>query len=163
MLAPATRGIWVVWLTLAVALLLSVIPYPYWLAWARPLWVGLVLIYWVIALPHRVGIFYAWTVGLLLDGIQGGPVGQNAISLVAVSYFCLLLFQRVRLYGPVQQALLVMILLGLGQLVHHLLLLATAERPPALWLSLLPALVSGVLWPWVMATLRWLRRAFHII
>ncbi len=162
MVAPAARGRWVIWLSFGVALLLSVIPYPYWLAWGRPEWVGLVLIYWNIALPHRVGGFSAVLVGLLLDGVTGGPVGQHALALVAVSYVCSLLFQRVRLYGTLQQAILVMGLLGVGLLVRHMLLAVTGQAP-VLWLSLLPALVSAVLWPWVMAVLRWMRRAFHVI
>ena len=41
---------------LLVAGVLTVLPLPGWLQWGRPEWVALILIYWCIALPHRVGI-----------------------------------------------------------------------------------------------------------
>ena len=50
------RGYWVILLTFTLAYVLAVLPLPQWLMWARPEWVALALVYWTIALPHRVGI-----------------------------------------------------------------------------------------------------------
>ncbi len=47
-------GYFVILLTFLVAAVLSVLPLPEWLQWARPEWLTLTLIYWCIALPHRV-------------------------------------------------------------------------------------------------------------
>ena len=42
-------------------------PLPGWLDPFRPEWVALVLIYWCMAVPNRVGVGVAWIVGLLQE------------------------------------------------------------------------------------------------
>ena len=63
------RGTWVIILTLLIALILSVIPLPEsWLPY-RPDWILLVFSYWVIALPHRIGLLWAFVWGLIFDAL----------------------------------------------------------------------------------------------
>ena len=57
------HGYGVILLTFVAAYVLAVLPLPHWLQWGRPEWVALVLIYWCIALPHRVGMVPAWCWG----------------------------------------------------------------------------------------------------
>ncbi len=63
------RGGWVILLSIAVAMMLAVahLPedFPQWLGYLRPAWVLLVVFYWVMALPDRLGMITAWLVGLL--------------------------------------------------------------------------------------------------
>lgn len=150
-------------LSLLLALFLAVVPMPYWLAWARPHWPALVLIYWIIALPHRVGLFTSFVTGLALDALVGGPLGENALNLTVIAAVCLALFQRLRNFTLLQQTLMVFVMLGIGQLIHHWVLTATRDHVPPLWLLFLPALVSAVFWPWVMVGLRWVRRSFDVV
>ena len=56
MVEGGSRGYGFILLTFFVAYVLAVVPLPDWLMWGRPEWVALTLVYWVIALPHRVGI-----------------------------------------------------------------------------------------------------------
>ena len=51
----------------------------------RPEWVPMVLIYWVMALPYRIGIGSAWIVGLVLDILEGSILGLNAMALVIIA------------------------------------------------------------------------------
>ncbi|MFB3079102.1 MAG: rod shape-determining protein MreD [Lysobacterales bacterium] len=37
---------------------------------------ALVLIYWVVALPQRVGVLVAFGLGILLDTLEGAVLGQ---------------------------------------------------------------------------------------
>ena len=66
---PANGG-WLILLSFAVAFVLSVahLPesWPQWLGWLRPHWVLLVLFYWVLYVPHRLGLVTAWLLGLLV-------------------------------------------------------------------------------------------------
>ena len=55
----------------AVALMLTLVPLPLWAEVLRPEWVTLVLIYWCIALPQRIGVFTGWLAGLMLDVARG--------------------------------------------------------------------------------------------
>ena len=90
MTAARASGQWVIAASLLLALLLSVWPLPLWAQWGRPEWVAMVLIYWVLALPARVGIGVCWFTGLVLDILEGSPPGQNALALGVVAYelFC---------------------------------------------------------------------------
>jgi rod shape-determining protein MreD len=147
--------------TLLVALLLSVIPVPLWAQWGRPAMVAMVLIYWVIALPERIGIGVAWLVGLFQDIVEGAQLGQNAIALAIITYIALILYQRMRMYTPLQQAGVIFVLIGLNQLLCHWVKTLTGTVSPNM-LFLLPALVSALLWPLLSLLLRELRRAFWV-
>src|SRR5690606_39287159 len=88
------RNGWVIWLSLALGLLLSVSPLPEFMQIGRPLWVALFLTYWVLALPHRVGMTTAWVLGLAQDVLLGTLVGQNALILTLITFLVLSLHQR---------------------------------------------------------------------
>jgi rod shape-determining protein MreD len=155
------NGRWVIALTLLVALWLSIVPLPEWARWARPEWVAMVMIYWVIALPQRIGIGVAWITGLALDLLEGSPLGENAFALGVIAYLALILYQRLRMYAPWQQAGIVFVLIGLHQLLCHWVQTLTTKVTPTL-LFLLPALISAFLWPTVMLLLRHIRRQFAV-
>lgn len=158
---PKASGRGIIVVTLVIALWLSVIPMPDWARWARPEWVAMVLIYWVIALPHRVGIGAAFFTGLALDLVEGEPLGQNAFALGVVAYLALILYQRMRMYTAWQQAGIVFVLIGLNQLLCHWVQTLITKVVPTM-LFLLPTLVSALLWPTVMPLLRKMRRHFLV-
>ena len=51
-----SRNDWMVWLTFAIGLLLSVSPLPQFMEILRPLWLALLLAFWVLALPQKIGM-----------------------------------------------------------------------------------------------------------
>lgn len=157
----SSGGVWVIVCSFAVAFLLAVIPLPHTMLWARPEWVTLVLIYWVIALPQRIGILTSFLIGLLVDSLEGAALGQNALSLSVVAYVSLLLYQRLRQYNMWQQAAVVFVMVGINQMVGqwlHNLNGMSASSP----LFLMPVAISALLWPGVMALLRHLRRRYQV-
>jgi len=151
----------VILLTFLVAYILAVLPLPPWLQWGRPDWVALTLIYWCIALPHRVGITTGLVLGLGIDVLEGAVLGQNAFALVVVALLSLILYQRLRVYSLWQQAGVVFILVGINQLICQWLqnIEGVSTLPP---LFLLPAFSSALLWPVVLHTLRGLRRHYRV-
>lgn len=161
MITPKANGRGIIAATLAIALWLSVIPLPDWARWARPEWVAMAMIYWVIALPHRVGIGVAFCTGLILDMVEGSPLGENAFALAILAYLALILYQRMRMYAPWQQSGIVFVLIGLNQLLCHWVQTLTTKVVPTM-LFLLPALISALLWPTVMLLLRKIRRQFAV-
>lgn len=161
MVQQAPRGGWVIVLTFAMAFLLTVYPLPVSLRWARPEWVTLVLIYWVLALPQRIGIVVSFCVGLLLDVTEGSLLGQNALSLSVVAYLTLVLYQRIRQFNLLQQVAVVFAMVGINQLVSQWVQNLTGVGAVSLFF-LLPAMLSALLWPAVMTVLRYMRRQYGV-
>ncbi|MDH4040176.1 MAG: rod shape-determining protein MreD [Gammaproteobacteria bacterium] len=161
MVPQGAHGYWLILTSFVAAYVLAVAPMPLWLMWARPEWVALVLIYWAIALPHRVGIFTALVAGVLLDTLEGAVLGQNAFSLVVVALLSLTLYQRLRVFSVLQQAGTVFVLVGINQLVCQWVQNLEGIGGPAP-LFLLPAVTSALLWPVVLYTLRRLRRQYMV-
>lgn len=149
-------------LTLLAALMLTTVPLPDDLRILRPDWVLLVLIYWCMALPHRVGVGFSWLLGLLTDVLTGMLLGQHALAYSIVIYLTLKLHQRLRLYPLWQQALSILVLLTLSQLLL-LWINGMIGRPIHSWLYWMPSLLGAFLWPFIFIFLRGLRRAFRVI
>ena len=155
------QGGMVILITFIIALLLTIIPLPDWLRYVRPDWVGLVLIYWCLALPERVGVGTGWVTGLLVDLLTGTLLGQHALSLTIVAWLTLKFHQRMRLFPVLQQAVTVMVLL----IVHQLLALWISRvigRPAAPWYVWMPAITGMLIWPPIFSMLRGLRRGFRV-
>jgi len=161
MAAPALRGGWLIMLTLLLALLLSVAPMPAFMDIGRPLWLALFLSFWVLSVPHRLGLTTAWLFGLAEDVLYGSLLGQNALILCLVCAMVLGLQQRLRVFPQWQQALVLLVIFGLAQLLQLWLQALAGNRPPTLEF-MLPALVSALLWPWVQGGLRSLQRRFQV-
>jgi rod shape-determining protein MreD len=71
----APSGYWVILVSLLCAYILAVLPLAPWAGWLRPEWLLLTLTYWVIALPHRVGLVTAAVAGLAMDVLEGAVLG----------------------------------------------------------------------------------------
>lgn len=156
-LGPLARSNLVIASTFAVALALSLIPWPHWALAFKPDWAGLIVIYWVIALPNRVGLASAWFVGLMQDVFYGALLGQYALAKLIMALIALRFYLRIRVTPPWQQAIAVLGILLIGQLVvlwiNHLL-----DKPSIGLAYWSPSLVGAVFWPWVFVILRDIRR-----
>lgn len=155
------RGGGIIVLSFVIALMLSIVPLPDWAQLLRPEWVTLVLIYWCLALPERVGVGVGWAVGLLMDVLQGTLLGQYALALALVAFLSLKLHQRVRVFPLWQQMATILMLVVLEQLLVFWIKGITG-RAPNVWLYLLPSLTSTLIWPWLFVILRNLRRHFMV-
>src|SRR5690554_4050101 len=161
-MGPKANGIWVILLSFLVAYLLAIVPFPEWAMHYRPQWVALVLIYWIMALPYRIGIGTAWFAGLFMDILEGSLLGLNALSFVIIAYATLNLHQRLRLFSALQQSGIVLALVGLSMVLTYWVKVATDQTDAGSMLFLLGALSSAFVWPWLFVFLRQLRRAFDV-
>ncbi len=156
------HSIGVIFLSFFIACLLAIVPFPDWAMNYRPEWVPMVVMYWAMALPHRVGIGSAWLVGLLLDVLEGSTLGVNAISLVVLAYVTLSLHLRMRMFSTLQQSGLVLALAGLNLILCNWLQIVTGQSVPSNLMFLLAALTSAVIWPSLFQLLRQIRRSFNV-
>jgi len=136
------------WCTLLIALLLSVVPMPEHLEMARPLWLALVLTFWAMNYPHYLGLLTAWSFGIAQDVLYGTPFGQHALALTLVVFLVLTLQQRLKLFPLWQQSFALLVIYGLAQLVLLWLSSLSGMRPELSYYAL-PVLVSCLLWPWL--------------
>jgi|TARA_B110000261_G_scaffold143531_1_gene165586 rod shape-determining protein MreD len=144
--------------SILIAMVLMLIQLPESMRILRPEWVLLTLMYWAMALPLRVGVGYAWVVGLLMDVLFGGVLGVLAFSYAVVVYLILRFHLQLRQFPLWQQALSLMSLI---LLVH----VVTASMTSGMsgWLAYFPAAVmSTLLWPLVHVFLRGVRRTFNV-
>ncbi|APZ42028.1 rod shape-determining protein MreD [Acidihalobacter ferrooxydans] len=156
---PATYlGIWV---SLIVAMALTIFTLPQSLIDLRPDWVALFIIYWSMALPRRFGPGSAWVVGLLLDALTGTLLGQHAIALTVLAYLTIRMHQRVRVHHPWQQAISV----GLILFIYRLLMLwvyGITGHAPGTWAYWYPLGIDILLWPAIFVLLRGYRRKLRM-
>jgi rod shape-determining protein MreD len=154
-------GFFRILLTLLLSMCLRIAPWPPEMAALNPDWVLLVLIYWSLAVPERVGIFQAWTFGLLTDVLTGRLLGQYALAYSLVIYICLKLHKRLRQFPLLQQGLFIFFCLLLSQLL--LFFIKNLQHPAQLHASFwLPVFTGTLCWPLVYNVLRFVRLSRHI-
>jgi len=96
---------WVLPVSLLVALLLGLLPLPPLLQPLRPYWLALAVAYWAIEEPRRVGLGFAFLVGLLADIAFDGLLGEQALRLLVMTFILQRFRARLRFFPLWQQAL----------------------------------------------------------
>lgn len=154
------RNGWVLPVSLLLALLLGLVPMPGVLQPLRPYWLALVLAYWALEAPDKVGLGVAFLLGLLADLAFGGLLGEQALRLVVLTFILERFRARLRFFPMSQQALAIGGLLVndrvVAMAVH--LVLGEVQLPWSFWAA---PLVGMVLWApvhLVLDTLRLQRR-----
>lgn len=139
---PPARG-WFVHVSLALAFVLDLMPFGR--TAGMPEWFPLVLAFWCIHQPLRIGMGTAFVYGLALDVASTGVLGQHALAYVLLAFAAGGLSRRVLWFPLGQQALHVLPLLLGAQLVMLLLRLATGGEFPGLSYFLSSG-VGALLW-----------------
>lgn len=148
------KAVWFCWvvLTIVLAMALRIAPWSDSLEIWNPDWVLLTLMYWSVAIPDRVGIFSAWTVGILTDELTGQLFGQHALTYSLIIYACLKLHKRLRRYPLLQQGAFIFVCLLFSQLLFFFLKNIQHSLPMTndFWL---PIISGTVCWPLVFKLL----------
>lgn len=142
LLLPANP--WFIALTLVLALMIDMVPtgrLP-----AMPDVLAIVLVFWGVHQPRRVGVMWAFFFGLLIDVHDGALLGQHALAYSALSFGAISLHRRLPWFSLLTQAVQVFPLM----LAAHLLSLAVRMLVGGMWpgwsLFLAPVF-EAALWP----------------
>jgi rod shape-determining protein MreD len=160
-----TQGGWLILLSLGVAMLLAIVhlpeSWPQWLGWLRPAWISLVVFFWVMELPHRLGLISAWMIGLVVDVLYADPLGLNGALLAAITYVAWRFYERLRMYSVFQQCGVVFLLI-LGSEAVRMFVGDVAANRGWSWAVVGPALISILVWPFLYLTLQRFRVQFRV-
>lgn len=144
-------------ISLAVAYVLHFCPLRgdpgYW----RPMFVFLVVVYWLMREPHQLGLGFAWCAGLALDILSDGILGQRALGLLVCAYLLELAGERFRHFSVWHQLVVVLPLALIFQLVVIVVSLVAGREGDA-WRMFYPVLTTLPLWVPLAALLNRLYR-----
>ncbi len=142
-----------IFLSFLSALVLNIIPLTPLIALFYPLWLPLILIYWVIILPEHIHLTLAWVLGLLIDVLHGSYLGEHSLALCILTFLSFHFHLQFRMFPLIQQIFFVLILLLIyqGLLVGMQSWLGLAINFHWMWF---PLLVSALLWPFLKNLLK---------
>jgi rod shape-determining protein MreD len=151
-------NIGIFWLPLSVllALLLGIVSLPDAVAPMRPYFLGLVLVYWLLETPDRVGMGAAFSIGLIGDLAFGTLIGEQALRLTVLAFIVQRFRARLRFFPLWQQSLAVFALLVNDRVIAAAVRLALGENLPR-WPFWVSPLLALPLWPWLVVLFDTLR------
>ncbi|EDP46879.1 rod shape-determining protein MreD [Rickettsiella grylli] len=135
------------------AILLNILPLPPMFALFFPLWLPLVLIYWIMVLPGHIHFTLAWLLGLFIDVLYGSYLGEHSLALCVVAYLAYRFHLQFRMFPVPQQMLFVFVML----IIYQTILIVTQAWLGFVidfrwvWISLL---MSALIWPLITYLLR---------
>ena len=139
-----------IWGTLLLALLCNMLPLGR-TPW-MPDFVALVLVFWSVHQPLRVGIGSAFFFGMAMDVHQSALLGQHALAYTILSFFAITIHRRLLWFSVPSQALQVLPLFAAAHAVELAVRMLAGGVFPGFSILLSPALES-VLWPVVSVLL----------
>ncbi len=133
-----------IWASLIAALLLDMVPL------GRGAWtpdvLALVIVFWAVHQPTRVGIGAAFVFGLCMDVHQSAMLGQHALSYTTLGFCAITLHRRLLWYPVALQALQLIPLFALSHAIELAIRMVGGGVFPG-WTILISPLLETVLWP----------------
>ena len=139
-----------IWTSLIAALLLDMLPLGR-VPW-MPDFLALVLVFWNVHQPQRVGIGLAFMFGLGVDVHQSALLGQHALSYTALSFFATMIHRRLLWFTVPSQALQILPLFAMAHGVEIIIRMISGGNFPG-WMLLLAPVAESLLWPVVSVLL----------
>ena len=132
--------------TFIAALLINLLPWSGWWLIIKPDFVALVVLYWCIQQPRKVGFTSAWLLGLVMDVAEGSLFGQHALAYSVLAFAGIVLHRRVLMFTMRDQILHVLVLLVLNDvMVLAVRMVAGATFPGFSYF--IGSLTAAALWP----------------
>jgi len=142
-LAPPANGFFV-WGSVLAAWLVSLLP---WRVWeGAPDILLLVLAFWCVHEPRRIGLVAAFCFGLLMDVHDVSVLGTHALSYTLVAYGAVALHRRLLHFDLWSQAIHMLPVFFVARLVQQILLAWLAGRWSG-WEWGLSVLLTAAIWP----------------
>jgi rod shape-determining protein MreD len=141
-----------VWITVLIAVVLTLLPLPQWLSIFWPNLVLLTVLYWSTMTPAVGGVLIGFASGLALDVLGGTQLGQHAFAFSVLTYLAIKLHLLTRAKPIFEQAIFVL----LGLVLYEAILWMIdgfSSRSTGSWLRWLHIASGAILWPIVVGLL----------
>ena len=148
LLLPASPAF--IWGSLLVALMLDMLPFGR-VPW-MPDFLALVLVFWNVHQPQRIGIGIAFMFGLGIDVHQSALLGQHAMAYATLSFFAAMIHRRLLWFSVPSQAVQVLPLFLAAHAIELVIRLISGGVFPG-WMLLLAPFIEALLWPVVSIVL----------
>ncbi|SFN93595.1 rod shape-determining protein MreD [Formivibrio citricus] len=132
-------------LTFLAALLGNLLPWQATLANFAPDFVALLLIYWTLNQPRRIGVGVGFLLGILMDVGDGTVLGQHALAYSVIAFLTLWRNRQISVAPFWQQAISAFLLLLLSQLIMYLVR-STMGAPFVGWSYFAGPVIAAPLW-----------------
>lgn len=117
-------------------------------AWLRVEWIPLLLFFWAQQRPNWPPLWIPWLFGLFVDVLRGEPLGLNALCFLTLTWLLSTRLEWLRTLSLFEQCMALFLLLcAYTAITLGVSLLIGQNLGAWWWLSLLPALITAVLWP----------------
>jgi rod shape-determining protein MreD len=113
---------------------------------ASPDLLALVLVFWIVHQPHRVGVGLSFVFGLLMDVHEGALLGQHALAYTLLAYFAITVHRRLLWFSVPAQALQILPLFFAAHGISLVTRLIVGGMFPG-WAVMLAPLFEAALWP----------------
>ena len=113
---------------------------------ALPDLLAVVLVFWNVHQPRRVGVGVAFMFGLLTDVHQGALLGQHALAYTLLSFVAITIHRRLLWFGLGEQTLQIAPVFVAAHVVSMAVRLLAGDMFPG-WELLLAPLFETLLWP----------------
>jgi rod shape-determining protein MreD len=152
LLLPANPGF--IWFSLLAALVFNMLMNMG--LFGRAAWVpdllAVVLVFWSVHQPLRIGVGVAFAFGLAMDVHQGALLGQHALAYTALGFLGISMHRRLLWFSVPNQAVQVLPLFVAAHVLEMLVRLASGGSFPGV-LYLLAPVIEAALWPVVSVLL----------
>lgn len=138
-------------LTLVLALLVNMLLGLTGMRWLPDV-LAIVVVFWNVHQPRRVGVLLSFVLGLALDVHESALLGQNALSYVVLSSMALAIQRRLLWFSLREQALQIVPLFIVAALLEWATRLIVQDAWPH-WSQLFAPFLQAALWPLVGALL----------
>ena len=135
---------WFIAATLLAALAFELLPLGR--APAMPDLLAVVLVFWNVHQPRRVGLGVSFALGLCMDVNDGALLGLHALTYTVLAFGAIAVHRRLLWFAPREQALQVLPVFAGAALVTLVLRQWVDGAWPSAWLLLAPVL-QAALWP----------------
>jgi len=144
-----------------IALVLTIVQLPAWLFHFWPDWIALVIIYWALISPSRIGPFVAFIIGTLLEVLFVRKFGVLGLGLATLAFIVNSTHQQLRVLSIWRQMIFVGLLIGIFKLLTGWLygIVSDFTITREYWYSI----VGGtIIWPFAFILLDELRQKARI-